>query len=414
MNQRRVVITGMGTVNPLGNDTAASWAAAKAGQNGIAPITQFDAGDLKVQIAGEVKDLDISPVISRKDARHMDRFTQFARVAAHEAMTAAGLDMAREADPTRCGVIFSSGIGGIGTIADSQDRGRDKGFDRVSPFFVPSSIANMAAGQIAIAYGFQGYSTCVVTACASSNNAIGDAFRQIRDGYADVMMAGGAEASVTPLCIGGFTSMKALCTTNDPDRASTPFDADRSGFVMGEGAGALILESLEHAEARGAAILGEVVGYGTSTDAYHITAPQPEGRGAIVAMQKALSDAGIAPDAIDYINAHGTSTSMNDAIETKAVKGVFGDHAKALAISSTKSMTGHLLGATGAIEAIFTLCALRDGFIPPTIGYRTPDPECDLDIVPNEGRAADLRYALSNGLGFGGHNAVVVMKKWGD
>lgn len=410
--KRRVVVTGMGTVNPIGNDLETSWQAAKAGKNGIGPITRFDASDMKANLAGEVKDLDFSQYIGRKDARHMDRFTKFAMVAAAQAMADSGLDMAKEADPYRCGLIIASGIGGIETIADQDERGQEKGYDRVSPFFVPMSIANMAAGQVAIAYGFKGYSTCIVTACASSNHAIGESFRQIRDGYADVMMTGGAEACVTPLCIGGFTSMKALSTSDDPDRASMPFDADRSGFVMGEGAGLLVLESLEHAQARGAKIYGEVVGFGASTDAYHITAPAPDGAGAVAAMQAAIDDAGITPDAIDYINAHGTSTPMNDRIETAAIKTTFGDHAKELAVSSTKSMTGHLLGATGAVEAIFSVMALYDGFIPPTIGYKTPDPDCDLDIVPNEGRAADLHYALSNGLGFGGHNAVVIMKKW--
>ena len=410
--ENRVVITGMGTVNPLGNSVAESWAAAKAGENGIAEITLFDSSEQKVHLAGEVKNLDISTVINRKDARHMDRFTQFALVAADEAMKQSGLDLSKEADPYRCGVIMSSGIGGIATIEDNQNRGMKRGFDRVSPFFIPSAIPNMAAGRIAIAYGFKGYSTCIVTACASSNNAIGDAFRQIRDGYADVMLAGGAEACVTPLCIGGFTVMQALSTNPDPDKASCPFDAERSGFVMGEGAGALILESLDHAQARGADILGEVVAYGTSTDAYHITAPSPNGEGAAAAMTAALNDAGIAPESVGYINAHGTSTPMNDQIETKAIKTAFGEHAKHLAVSSTKSMTGHLLGGTGAIEAIFTAMALRDQFVPPTIHYETPDPDCDLDIVPNAGRDAELDYALSNGLGFGGHNAVVIMKRW--
>ncbi len=411
-HQNRVVITGMGTVNPLGNSVNESWEAAKAGQNGIAEITQFDASEQKVHLAGEVKNLDISAVISRKDARHMDRFTQFALVASDEAMKQSGLDLSKEADPYRCGVIMSSGIGGISTIEDNQSRGMKRGFDRVSPFFIPSAIPNMAAGRIAIAYGFKGYSTCIVTACASSNNAIGDAFRQIRDGYADVMLAGGAEACVTPLCIGGFTVMQALSTNPDPEHASCPFDAERSGFVMGEGAGALILESLEHAQNRGAEILGEIVGYGTSTDAYHITAPAPDGAGAAAAMKNAVSDAGISPEDVDYINAHGTSTPLNDKIETLAIRAAFGAHAEDMAVSSTKSMTGHLLGGTGAVEAIFTAMSLKDQFVPPTIHFEHEDPDCDLDIVPNAGRKAVLRYALSNGLGFGGHNAVVILKKW--
>lgn len=411
-HQNRVVITGMGTVNPLGNSVNESWEAAKAGQNGIAEITQFDASEQKVHLAGEVKNLDISAVISRKDARHMDRFTQFALVASDEAMKQSGLDLSKEADPGRCGVIMSSGIGGIGTIEDNQSRGLKRGFDRVSPFFIPAAIPNMAAGRIAINYGFKGYSSCIVTACASSNNAIGDAFRQIRDGYADVMLAGGAEACVTPLCIGGFTVMQALSTNPDPEHASCPFDAERSGFVMGEGAGALILESLEHAQNRGAEILGEIVGYGTSTDAYHITAPAPDGAGAAAAMKNAVSDAGISPEDVDYINAHGTSTPLNDKIETLAIRAAFGAHAEDMAISSTKSMTGHLLGGTGAVEAIFTAMSLKDQFVPPTIHFEHEDPDCDLDIVPNAGRKAVLRYALSNGLGFGGHNAVVILKKW--
>ncbi len=411
-NKQRVVITGMGTVNPIGNTTAESWRAAKAGVNGIAPITLFDTSGQQVKLAGEVKGLDIPAHIPKKDARKMDRFTQLAIVAAQEAMAESGLDMEKEADPTRCGVMVASGIGGLKTIGEQQDRGHAKGFDRVSPFFVPMSIINMAAGQIAIAYGLKGMCSAVVTACASSNNAIGDSFHHIRDGYADVMVCGGAESCITDLGIGGFTSMKALTKCPDPNRASIPFDADRSGFVMGEGAGILVLESLDHARKRGAAIVGEIVGYGASCDAYHITAPDPTGAGGAAAMRIAVADAGISPDAIGYINAHGTSTPLNDSGETAAVKAVFGAHAQKLAMSSTKSMTGHLLGGTGAVEAVFCVKALADQFVPPTIGYQKPDPACDLDIVPNTGRAAAFDYALSNNLGFGGHNAVVVFKKW--
>lgn len=407
---RRVVITGMGTVNPIGNSVAESWEAAKAGTCGIGPITLFDTENHQVKIAGEVKGLDINAHIPKKESRKMDRFTQLAMIAAAEAMENSGLDMEKE-HASRCGVMVASGIGGLGTIAEQEDRGVAKGFDRVSPFFVPMSIINMAAGQIAIAYGLKGMCSSVVTACASANNAIGDSFRQIRDGYIDVMVTGGTESCITPLGIGGFTSMKALTKESDPSRASIPFDADRSGFVMGEGAGILVLEERQHALDRGAVIYGEVVGYGATCDAYHITAPDPTGAGGASAMAMAVADAGIALEDVGYINAHGTSTPLNDAGETAAVNTVFGSHARKLLMSSTKSMTGHLLGASGAIEAIFTVKALEDQFVPPTIGYKNPDPACDLDCVPNEGRPAAITYALSNNLGFGGHNAVVLFKK---
>ena len=297
-------------------------------------------------------------------------------------------------------------------MGDAYERGLSRGFDSVSPFMIPMIISHMAAGQMAIRYGFRGMCTCVVTACASSNNALGDAFRHIRDGYSEVMLCGGAEAAITPLAMGGFTSMKALSDSADPRRASIPFDAERSGFVMGEGAGALLLESYEHAAARGAKIYAEVIGYGSSCDAYHMTAPAPGGAGGAACMAQALADAGIAPEDVDYINAHGTSTPMNDSCETQAIHTTFGEHARKLMVSSTKSMTGHLLGAAGAVEAIFTALALKEGYVPATIGYQVPDPACDLDIVPNEGRKADIRIALSNSLGFGGHNAAVVLKKW--
>ena len=341
----------------------------------------------------------------------MDLFSQYAMVAAIQAWRDSGLDY-EKIDPTRFGVDISSGIGRINTIETEYERGREKGFDRVSPFFVPMDISNLAAGNVAIKLGAKGMCTCVVTACAGGSNAIGDAFRMIRDGYQELMLAGGSEAAVTKLAIGGFTSMKALCESDDPTQASIPFDAERSGFVMGEGAGVLMLEEYEHARARGAKIYAEIVGYGATCDAYHITSPAPGGEGGARAMVEAVKDAGIQPEDIDYINAHGTSTSLNDKFETAAVKAAFGDHAYKLAMSSTKSMTGHLLGAAGAIEAIITARALQDGFIPATINYRTPDPECDLDIVPNEGRKAELRYAMSNSLGFGGHNASLVLKKY--
>ena len=411
MEKRRVVITGMGTVNPLGHNIAESWQAVHDGVCGIAPITQYDASAQKVHLAAEVKDWDPTGVIDKKEVRHMARYTQFAVASAKQAVAASGLDLAA-VDHTRCGVIVSSGIGGISTTESEQTRCLQRGFDKASPFYIPSSIANMAAGQIAITFGFKGMCSCPVTACAGGSNAVGDAFRHIRDGYAEVMLCGGAEACVTPLSIGGFTSMRALHVGDDPARASIPFDAERDGFVMGEGAGILLLEEYEHAKARGAKIYAEVVGYGATCDAYHITAPAPGGEGGARAMQQALDDAGVAAGDVDYINAHGTSTPLNDSGETAAIKTVFGQHAYELAVSSTKSMTGHMLGAAGGVEAIFTAMALKDGYIPATINYKVPDPACDLDYVPNEGRKAELRYALSNSLGFGGHNACVLFKKW--
>lgn len=409
--KRRVVITGMGAVSPIGNTAEEMWQSVREGRCGIGPITHFDTTNHKVKLAGEVKDLDFTPYLDKKELRRMDLFSQYAMAAAIQAWRDSGLDY-EKIDPTRFGVDISSGIGGINTIETEYERGREKGFDRVSPFFVPMDISNLAAGNVAIKLGAKGMCTCVVTACAGGSNAIGDAFRMIRDGYQELMLAGGSEAAVTKLAIGGFTSMKALCESDDPTRASIPFDAKRSGFVMGEGAGVLMLEEYEHARARGAKIYAEIVGYGATCDAYHITSPAPGGEGGARAMVEAVKDAGIQPEDIDYINAHGTSTSLNDKFETAAVKAAFGDHAYKLAMSSTKSMTGHLLGAAGAIEAIITARALQDGFIPATINYRTPDPECDLDIVPNEGRKAELRYAMSNSLGFGGHNASLVLKKY--
>lgn len=409
--KRRVIITGMGAVSPIGNTAEEMWQSAREGRCGIGPITHFDTTNHKVKLAGEVKDLDFTPYLDKKELRRMDLFSQYAMVAAIQAWRDSGLDY-EKIDPTRFGVDISSGIGGINTIETEYERGREKGFDRVSPFFVPMDISNLAAGNVAIKLGAKGMCTCVVTACAGGSNAIGDAFRMIRDGYQELMLAGGSEAAVTKLAIGGFTSMKALCESDDPTRASIPFDAERSGFVMGEGAGVLMLEEYEHARARGAKIYAEIVGYGATCDAYHITSPAPGGEGGARAMVEAVKDAGIQPEDIDYINAHGTSTSLNDKFETAAVKAAFGDHAYKLAMSSTKSMTGHLLGAAGAIEAIITARALQDGFIPATINYRAPDPECDLDIVPNEGRKAELRYAMSNSLGFGGHNASLVLKKY--
>ena len=411
MEKRRVVITGAGAITPIGHTAAESWQAVRGGVCGVAPISAFDAADMKVKLAAEVKDYAPEAFLDKKEAKHMDRFTQFAVIAAREALRDADFS-AENADPDRCGVIVSSGIGGLQDTEEQHDRGRERGFDRVSPFYIPMAICNMAAGRVAIEAGFRGMCSCPVTACAGGTYAVGDAFHYIRDGYADAMLCGGSESAVTPLAIGGFTSMKALTAAEDPNRASIPFDAERSGFVLGEGAAVLLLEELEHAKARGAKIYAEMVGYGATCDAYHMTAPLPDGSGGAKAMAMALRDADAQPENVDYINAHGTSTHLNDAGETAAVKAVFGPHAAKLAVSSTKSMTGHMLGAAGAVEAMFCAFALRDGFIPATINYQVPDPECDLDVVPNVGREAPLRYALSNSLGFGGHNGSILLKKW--
>ena len=411
MEKRRVVITGIGAVTPLGNTAAESWQAVKDGVCGIAPITLYDHSNQKVSLAAEVKNFDPIVALDKKEARRMDRFTQFAVTAAVEAVQDSGLNLEQE-DTARCGVSVSSGIGGIATIQSSCEAGNVRGFDKVSPFFIPMSITNLAAGHIAIRLGLHGMCICPVAACAGGSNAVGDAFRHIRDGYAEVMLCGGAEAAITPLSIGGFTTMRALHVGDDPSRASIPFDAERSGFVMGEGAAVLMLEEYGHAMARGAKIYAEVVGYGATCDAYHITAPAPNGEGGARAMALALADAGASPEQVGYINAHGTSTPLNDSGETAAIKAVFGAHAAKLAVSSTKAMTGHMLGAAGAVEAIFTALSLRDGFLPATIHYQVPDPACDLDYIPNQGREQQVEYALSNSLGFGGHNACVLFKKW--
>ena len=408
---RRVVVTGIGMITPVGNNTSDSWNAVKNGECGIGPITHYDTTGRKVTLAGEVKGYDPAATIDPKELRKMDRFVQFAMTAASDAVEASGIDFASE-NTERAGVIISSGIGGFATIQSEIIKGNEKGYDRVSPYFIPQIISNMAAGQIAIKYGLNGMCSCVVTACAGGTNAIGDAFHRIRDGYEDVMLCGGTEACITEIGIGGFTSMRALHTGNDPKRASIPFDKDRSGFVMGEGAAVLILEEEEHAKKRGAKIYGEVVGYGANCDANHITAPLEDGSMAAKCLTLALNDANVKPEEIDYINAHGTSTHLNDSGETKAIKLAFSEHAKKLMVSSTKSMTGHLLGAAGAVEAGFSVLALKDGFVPATIGYENFDEECDLDIVPNVGRNKDIRYAVSNSLGFGGHNACLVFKKY--
>uniref|UniRef100_UPI003FF12CF9 beta-ketoacyl-ACP synthase II n=1 Tax=Gemmiger formicilis TaxID=745368 RepID=UPI003FF12CF9 len=409
--KRRVVITGLGTVNPTGNTVAESWANIKAGRCAVGPITAFDTADFKVKLAAEVKDFDPAARIDKREARKMARFTQFAVAAADEAVRDSGLAL-EEIDHTRFGVILSSGIGGLPTIEEEHTRGQQRGFEKVSPYFVPMSIGNMAAGQIAIRFGLQGMCSCPTTACAGGTNAIGDAFHRIRDGYEDRMLCGGSESCISPLGVGGFASMKALCTADDPARASIPFDARRSGFVMGEGSGVLLLEELEAAKARGAKIYAEVVGYGANCDAYHFTAPAPGGAGGAACMRLALADGGVVPEQIGYINAHGTSTHLNDSCETTAIKTVFGGHAYKLAVSSTKSMTGHLLGGAGGVEGVFTALALRDAFLPATVNLQEPDPELDLDYIPNHGRAAQVEYAMSDSLGFGGHNACVVFKRW--
>lgn len=411
MTKRRVVVTGIGTINPIGHNVEETWKSIEEGKCGIAPISLFDTKGMKVTLAGEVKDFDVTKYIDKKEAKKMDRFIQMGMIASHEAMLDSGLDI-NNIDSHRFGVIVSSGIGGLGSIEKNYQTGEKRGFDRVSPFFIPMTISNLAAGHIAIAYHAQGLCTCPVTACAGGTNAIGDAFRNIRDGYQDVMIAGGCEASVTPLGIGGFTSMKALSDATDPNRASIPFDKERNGFVMGEGAGILILEELEHALKRGAHIYGEMTGYGVSCDAHHITAPLPNGEGGAYAMQNALDDAGISYDVIDYINAHGTSTHLNDLCETEAIKSVFKEHAYKLAVSSTKGHTGHCLGAAGGIEAVLSVLSLKHNFIPPTLNYQVKDEECDLNVVPNIGVKKDLHYVMSNSLGFGGHNASIIFKEY--
>lgn len=408
---RKVVITGIGAITPIGKSFEETWSNVKKGVCGIAPITHYDTTDRKVTLAAEIKDYNVEEFIDKKEARKMDAFTQYALIAAADAVKDSGIDFASE-DTTRMGCIFSSGVGGLDSIMKNAEIGREKGYDKVQPYFVPMMISNMAAGQIAIKYGLKGMCTCVVTACASSTNAVGDAFHRIRDGYEDVMLCGGTEASINELAIGGFTTMTALHKGDDPNRASIPFDKERSGFVMGEGAAALILETEERALARGAKIYGEVVGYGANCDAHHITAPLEDGSGAAKCLELAVEDAGINATDIDYINVHGTSTHLNDLGETRAIRRAFGEHADKLMVSSTKSMTGHLLGAAGAVEAAISVMAIKDSFVPATINYQVPDEECDLDVVPNEGRNVEINYSLSNSLGFGGHNACLIFKKY--
>ncbi len=414
MAQRRVVITGMGVLACNGVDVPSYWAALQAGRSGIGPITTIDTSKHETHFGGVVALTNADLVIGdKKNVRRKDRFVLLALKAAHEAMTSSGLDWKAWADPFRVGTVVGSGIGGITTIEEEHATLLNRGPSRVSPFLIPKMIVDSAAGDISIAFGAKGPNYCITTACASGSHCIGASFHHIRHGQADVMITGGSEASITSLGIAGFNSIGALSRRNDdPAHASRPFDKDRDGFVIGEGAGILVLEELEHAKARGAVIYGEIVGYGLTGDAFHETAPDPTGAGGIACMRMALRDAGLAPEAIGYINAHGTSTKYNDAGETTVVKQVFGAHARVLAMSSTKSMTGHTLGAAGGIEAIASILALRDGVLPPTINYTTPDPECDLDYVPNTARTQQVDYALSNNLGFGGHNASVIFKRF--
>ena len=409
----RVVITGMGAITPIGTGKDAFWNALLEGKNGISRITRFDPTEYKAQIAGEVKDFDPADYMDKKESKRVDRYAQFAIAAAKLAIEDAKLDLEKE-DLERIGTFVGSGIGGIETMHGQYEKLFDKGPSKISPFFIPMMIGNMAAGHVSIAFGLKGPSSCVVTACATGTNNIGDAFKVIQRGDADVMVAGGTEASISGAAVAGFCSMKALCTdhNDDPEHASRPFDANRSGFIMGEGAGLVVLESLEHAEARGAHIYAELVGYGSNSDAFHITQPAPHGEMAAKCMQKALKDAGLEPSDIDYINAHGTSTHFNDLTETEAIKTVWGEGAKNLSVSSIKSMTGHLLGAAGGVECIATVLAVANDMLPPTINYETPDEGLDLDYVPNKAKVKTVRAALSNNLGFGGHNACIVIKKY--
>ena len=411
---RRVVITGLGVVSPVGSSLEKFWKNITAGKSGIGRITKFDPEGYPVQIAGEVKDFDPLQYFDRKEVRRTDPFIQFAVGAAVQAVNQSGLEES-DVDKTRVGVLIGSGIGGLSTIEQQLKILWEKGPKRVSPFCVPMEIINMASGLVSIRFGYKGPNISVVTACATGTHAIGEAFRTIQYGDADVMVAGGAESCITPLAVAGFAAAKALSTRNDePEKASRPFEKNRDGFVMGEGAGIVVLEELEHAKGRGAKILAEVVGYGTSGDAYHMTAPAPEGEGAARAMANALKDAGIKPEDVDYINAHGTSTKFNDLFETMAIKRVFGDYAYKVKISSIKSMIGHLLGAAGGVEVVSSVMTLQTGIIPPTINYEEPDPECDLDYTPNEAVKADVRYVLKNSFGFGGTNACLVLKRYED
>ncbi|EIN5666538.1 beta-ketoacyl-ACP synthase II [Listeria monocytogenes] len=413
MDKRRVVVTGIGAVTPIGNDAETSWENAKKGVNGVAKMTRLNPDDFPVKIAAELKDFDVEKYLEKKEARKMDRFTHYAIASAEMAVQDSGL-VIDDSNANRVGVWIGSGIGGMETFETQYEIFLNRGHRRVSPFFVPMMIPDMGSGQVSIRFGAKGINSTTVTACATATNSIGDAFKVIERGDADAMITGGAEAPITKMSLAGFTANKALSLNPDPETACRPFDKDRDGFIIGEGAGIVILEEYEHAKARGANIYAEIVGYGATGDAYHITAPAPNGEGAARAMKMAIDDAGLTPDKVDYINAHGTSTPYNDEYETQAIKTVFGDHAKKLAISSTKSMTGHTLGASGGIEAIFALLSIRDSIIAPTIHLKNQDEVCDLDYVPNEARETNVNVAISNSFGFGGHNATLVFKKMED
>lgn len=411
--KKRVVITGMGVVTPIGNSVEEFWTNAKAGTVGIDEITKFSTEGYKVKLAAEVKNFDPTAYMDRKEARRMDPFCQYAIAASVEAMNDSGLEVTEE-NADRIGVIVGSGIGGLGTIEAENKKLLEKGPGRVSPLMIPMAIGNMAAGNVAIRHGLKGKCTSVVTACATGTHSIGDAFRTIQYGEADAMLAGGCEAAITPLGLAGFMNLTALSESKDKNRASIPFDAERDGFVMGEGAGIVVLEELEHAKARGAKIYAEIVGYGSSCDAFHITSPMEDGSGAAKAMVQAINEAGIEKEEVDYVNAHGTSTPYNDLFETRAIKLAFGEHASKLAINSTKSMIGHLLGAAGGVEFITCVKSIDDSYVHPTAGLKVADPECDLDYVAGEGREMEVNYAISNSLGFGGHNASVLVKKYSE
>ena len=411
--KRRVVVTGMGMITPVGNDVATTWRSLIEGKSGTAPITKFDASNFPVKFAAEVKGFNPLDYMDRKEAKRADQYTQYAVAAARQAMTNAGLVERNGMDPDRIGVIIGSGIGGLKSFEEQHDVYRERGVGKISPFFIPMFIADIAAGIVSMMFNAKGPNYATVSACATSAHAIGDAYRTIQYGDADVMITGGAEATVTPMAIGGFANMKALSERNDsPETASRPFDSTRDGFVMGEGAGILILEELEHALGRGATIYAEIVGYGATGDAYHLTAPAPDGAGAQRAMKRALKDAGLEPKDIQYINAHGTSTPANDFNETRAIKAVFGEHAKSVNVSSTKSATGHMLGAAGAVEAVVSAMVVGTGIIPPTINYQNPDPELDLNYTPNKSVERDVNAVLSNSFGFGGHNTTLAIKRY--
>ncbi|MGD8464651.1 MAG: beta-ketoacyl-ACP synthase II [Anaerolineae bacterium] len=411
--RKRVVITGLGTVNPLGNDVSAYWAGLVAGKSGVAHITAYDTSEQVVRIAAEVKDFDPEPLLGRKHVRRTDRFSQLVLAAAEEAIVDAGLNFDGNGDARDTSVIVGTGIGGVGTLLEGYDTLQDRGPRRVSALMTPMMMPNAGAGEIAIRYGLHGVAMSVASACATGTNAIGEASQRIRHGLSEIIICGGSESVMHPLTLAALSNMGAVsCRNDEPERASRPFDVDRDGFVMGEGAGILILESLEHAQQRGARIYAEVIGYGSSCDAFHITAPDEQGAGAALSMQRALADAGLAPDQIDYINAHGTSTPLNDPMETRAIRAALGKHAYNVPISSTKSMIGHLMGAAGAVEAIACVKTLETGTIHPTANLETPDPECDLDYVPLQARHSHPRTALSNSFGFGGHNATLIFRKW--